>query len=130
MRVYPCLRLCLGPTQFPPHCTIPSCILSTLLSTKCRANRLLPRSTPVGIGTATTRFVSHAEAPYSTVHNPTQSRGFGWRIHCGVEVTESSTNKQHTLARLQQCLRNLALTQNISQTLATWTPTQMAPLSC
>jgi hypothetical protein len=21
---------------------------------------------------------------------------FGWRIHCGVEVTESSTNKQHT----------------------------------
>ena len=26
------------------------------------------------------------------------SRGFGWRIHCGVEVTESSTNKQHTLS--------------------------------
>jgi hypothetical protein len=24
----------------------------------------------------------------------------GWRIHCGVEVTESSTNKQHTLSRL------------------------------
>jgi hypothetical protein len=24
------------------------------------------------------------------------SRGFGWRIHCGVEVTESSANKQHT----------------------------------
>jgi hypothetical protein len=24
--------------------------------------------------------------------------GFGWRIHCGVEVTESSTNKQHTLS--------------------------------
>ena len=23
--------------------------------------------------------------------------GFGWRIHCGVEVTESSTKKQHTL---------------------------------
>jgi hypothetical protein len=22
----------------------------------------------------------------------------GWRIHCGVEVTESSTNKQHTLS--------------------------------
>ena len=21
---------------------------------------------------------------------------FGWRIHCGVEVTELSTNKQHT----------------------------------
>jgi hypothetical protein len=28
----------------------------------------------------------------------TQPRGFGWRIHCGVEVTESSTNKQHTLS--------------------------------
>jgi hypothetical protein len=26
-------------------------------------------------------------------------RGFGWRIHCGVEViTESSTNKQHSLS--------------------------------
>jgi hypothetical protein len=25
------------------------------------------------------------------------SRGFGWRIHCGVKVTESSTNKQHSL---------------------------------
>jgi hypothetical protein len=23
---------------------------------------------------------------------------FGWRIHCGVEVTELSTNKQHTLS--------------------------------
>jgi hypothetical protein len=23
----------------------------------------------------------------------------GWRIHCGVEVTELSTNKQHTLSR-------------------------------
>jgi hypothetical protein len=26
------------------------------------------------------------------------SRGFGWRIHCGVEVTESSTNKQLSLS--------------------------------
>ena len=25
-----------------------------------------------------------------------QPRGFGCRIHCGVEVTESSTNKRHT----------------------------------
>jgi hypothetical protein len=23
--------------------------------------------------------------------------GLGWRIHCGVEVTESSTNKQHII---------------------------------
>ena len=26
-------------------------------------------------------------------------RGFGWRIHCGVEVTISSTNKQPTHSR-------------------------------
>jgi hypothetical protein len=26
------------------------------------------------------------------------SCGFGWRIHCGAEVTESSTNNQHTLS--------------------------------
>ena len=25
-------------------------------------------------------------------------RGFGWRIHCGVEVTVLSTNKQHSLS--------------------------------
>ena len=31
-------------------------------------------------------------------HSPTpSSRGFGLHIHCGVEVTESSTNKQHSL---------------------------------
>jgi hypothetical protein len=28
----------------------------------------------------------------------TQPRGLGWRIHCGVKVTELSTNKQHTLS--------------------------------
>ena len=27
------------------------------------------------------------------------TRGLGWRMHCGVEVTESSTNKQHHLSR-------------------------------
>ncbi len=26
---------------------------------------------------------------------------FGWRIHCGVEVTELSTNKQHSLSPIQ-----------------------------
>ena len=25
------------------------------------------------------------------------TRGLGWRIHCGVEITESSTNKQHII---------------------------------
>jgi hypothetical protein len=27
------------------------------------------------------------------------TRGLGWRIHCGVEVTESSTSKQHHLSQ-------------------------------
>ena len=31
-----------------------------------------------------------------TTHTPHAASG--WRIHCGVEVTESSTNKQHTLS--------------------------------
>ena len=26
------------------------------------------------------------------------TRGLGWRMHCGAEVTESSTNKQHHLS--------------------------------
>jgi hypothetical protein len=29
------------------------------------------------------------------------TRGLGWRVHCGVEVTESSTNKQHTHTNIQ-----------------------------
>jgi hypothetical protein len=28
------------------------------------------------------------------------TRGLGWRIHCGVEVTESSANKQHDHLKL------------------------------
>ena len=28
------------------------------------------------------------------------TRGLGWRMHCGAEVTESSTNKQHHLSAL------------------------------
>jgi hypothetical protein len=27
------------------------------------------------------------------------TRGLGWRMHCGAEVTESSTNKQHHLSQ-------------------------------
>jgi hypothetical protein len=34
------------------------------------------------------------------------TRGLGWRIHCGVEVTESSTNKQHMI---KYVLRRLPL---------------------
>jgi serine/threonine protein kinase len=41
------------------------------------------------------------ERPSTYVHTNTntQPRGFGWRIHCGVEVTVLSTIKQHTLSR-------------------------------
>jgi hypothetical protein len=39
----------------------------------------------------------------STKGLPFQLRGLGWRIHCGVEVTESNTNKQHIIA-LSLCL--------------------------
>jgi len=38
----------------------------------------------------------HTHSHTSTHTSCTTSRGFGWRIHCGVEVTESSTNRQHT----------------------------------
>jgi hypothetical protein len=40
------------------------------------------------------------ERPSTYLHTNTntQPRGFGWRIHCGVEVTVFSTNKQHTLS--------------------------------
>jgi hypothetical protein len=31
-------------------------------------------------------------------HHTHPHAAFGWRIHCGVEVTELSTNKQHTLS--------------------------------
>ena len=30
------------------------------------------------------------------------TRGLGWRMHCGAEVTESSTNKQHPLSKVTQ----------------------------
>ena len=34
---------------------------------------------------------------YHTVNPKLPHAASGWRIHCGVEVTELSTNKQHTL---------------------------------
>jgi hypothetical protein len=34
---------------------------------------------------------------YLHTNTNTQPRGFGWRIHCGVEVTVLSTNKQLSL---------------------------------
>jgi len=33
---------------------------------------------------------------HTSTHTSCISRDSGWRVHCGVEVTESSTNKQHT----------------------------------
>ena len=37
---------------------------------------------------------------YLNTNTNTQPRGFRWRIHCGVEVTVSSINKQHSLSSL------------------------------
>jgi hypothetical protein len=37
-------------------------------------------------------------------HQTHNHAAHGWRIHCGVEVTELSTNKQHTLC-IQKTLR-------------------------
>jgi hypothetical protein len=38
-------------------------------------------------------------SPITTFHHVSDPQGAsGWRIHCGVEVTELSTNKQHTLS--------------------------------
>jgi hypothetical protein len=34
--------------------------------------------------------------PRKHKHHTHTHAAFGWRIHCGVEVTELSTNKQHT----------------------------------
>jgi hypothetical protein len=39
---------------------------------------------------------SHCAKILSTMYTPNAASG--WRIHCGVEVTELSTNKQHTLS--------------------------------
>jgi hypothetical protein len=37
----------------------------------------------------------------------------GWRIHCGVEVTELSTNKQHSLSSSTFSVKTLAWTSMI-----------------
>ena len=37
------------------------------------------------------------------------ARGFGWRIHCGVEVTESSTNTELSLSRKQKGVHDCQL---------------------
>jgi len=38
---------------------------------------------------------------YINTHTSCISRGSGLHIHCGVEVTELSTNKQHSLALIK-----------------------------
>ena len=47
---------------------------------------------------------------YLHKHQTHNHAASGWRIHCGVEVTELSTNKQHTLSNPKgfiktKCLR-------------------------
>jgi hypothetical protein len=45
-------------------------------------------------------YVSIRRAPRA-VNRMQISRGFGWRIHCGVKVTELSTNKQRTISTVE-----------------------------
>jgi hypothetical protein len=47
------------------------------------------------------------------------TRGLGWRIHCGVEVTESSTNKQHISTPADACLSSSRKTSSRSALLKT-----------
>jgi hypothetical protein len=42
------------------------------------------------------------------------TRGLGWRMHCGAEVTESSTNKQHHLSKSQELLAKGLASQSSS----------------
>jgi hypothetical protein len=39
---------------------------------------------------------------------------FDWRIHCGVEVTELSTNKQHTLSEILRSAAGLCVCSSVS----------------
>jgi len=53
------------------------------------------------VARTTLRFISLVLGPLNSLvwYVPflRYTRGLGWRIHCGVEVTESSTNTQHTI---------------------------------
>jgi hypothetical protein len=42
-------------------------------------------------------ITANGKDPLASARHFLKPRGLGWRIHCGVEVTELSTNKQHTL---------------------------------
>jgi hypothetical protein len=46
-------------------------------------------------------------------HQTHNHAAHGWRIHCAVEVTELSTNKQHTLWRLLRHATEFALRQTL-----------------
>jgi hypothetical protein len=48
------------------------------------------------------------------------TRGLGWRIHCGVEVTESSTNKQHISSSRAAPAHGLRITTLRSASPHTW----------
>ena len=85
-----------------------------LLCSSCEVDsRLCPGQNPTrGFGQRSSKFsASHINMvdswPTSLSYisklltSCTTSRGFGWRIHCGVEVTESSTNKQLYGSRTQ-----------------------------
>jgi hypothetical protein len=51
-----------------------------------------------GPGAAKTILLFHIISARPSKQTQKIPHGFGWRIHCGVEVTESSTNKKHSLS--------------------------------
>jgi hypothetical protein len=53
---------------------------------------------PAGLKSPRISEHTHIHTQTHTHTSCTTSRGFGWRIHCGVEITELSTNKHHSLA--------------------------------
>jgi hypothetical protein len=58
--------------------------------------KVLEKAYPDIQGLKSPRISKHTFTRRHTHTSCTTSRGFGWRIHCGVKVTEISTNKQHT----------------------------------
>jgi hypothetical protein len=57
------------------------------------------------------------------------TRGLGWRMHCGAEVTESSTNKQHHLSLLALRCYFCACVLPLSPSLASCFSPSPPPLS-
>jgi hypothetical protein len=84
------------PSESSPHAH------SFVLGTAVINNNFVVSKTFVGLG-AVTRHSRATHQVHRTAGDACSEIGcphaaFGWRIHCGVEVTELSTNKQLSLS--------------------------------